>query len=123
MEAIIVAVAQLVDDAQTDRRDPSHSDLEFHIKRSRPRHLDPHSQDQKVGKAKSIRSTLIWALENDPESGGELVASLIGLIRGHGGFRKSSANYVGKEAIENAIAVFDAEGMKEPLMETSDQNF
>jgi hypothetical protein len=33
-DAIIVAVAQLVDDAQTERRDPSHSDLEFQIRRA-----------------------------------------------------------------------------------------
>ncbi|MGO9122265.1 MAG: hypothetical protein ACLQPD_32210 [Desulfomonilaceae bacterium] len=109
-EAIIVAVAQLVDDAQTDRRDPSHSDLEFQIKRAGLVAGDPNSQDQKVGKAKRIRSTLIWAMENDPESGGELVVSLISSIRGYGGFRESSANYIGKEVIHNAIAAFDSEG-------------
>jgi hypothetical protein len=109
-DSIIVAVAQLVDDSQCDRRDPSHSDLEFHIKRSGAAVGDPVSYGQTVGKAKRIRSTLSWALENDPDIGGELVDSLIALVRGHGGFRDSSPNYVGKHAIENAIATFGTEG-------------
>ncbi len=33
-DAIIVAISQLVDDAQADHRDPSHSDLDFEIKRA-----------------------------------------------------------------------------------------
>lgn len=109
-DAIIVAVAQLVDDAQTDRRDPSHSDLEFHIKRASLAAGDPNSQGQTVGKAKRIRSTLSWAIEHNPDAGGTFVFSLIALVQGHGGFRESSPNYVGKHAIENAVAAFDTEG-------------
>jgi hypothetical protein len=109
-DTIIVAVAQLVDDAQTDRRDPSHSDLEFHIKRAGLSAGDPISQGQTVGKAKRVRSTLSWALEGDPEAGGKLVFSLIALVRGHGGFRESSPNFVGRHPIENAVAAFDSEG-------------
>ena len=86
-DAIIVAVAQLIDDAQTDRRDPSHSDLEFHLSRAGLRGGDPNSQGQTVGKAKRVRSTLSWALENDPEGGAVFVGSLVALVRGHGGFR------------------------------------
>lgn len=109
-DSIIVAVAQLVDDAQVDRRDPSHSDLEFQIRRAGLLQGDPNSNGLVVGKAKRIRSTLSWALENEPEAGGTFIHSLIALIQGHGGFRDSSSNYVGKHAIENAIAAFDAEG-------------
>lgn len=109
-DSIIAAVAQLVDDAQVDRRDPSHSDIEFHIRRAGLIQGDPNSNGQVVGKAKRVRSTLSWALENEPEAGGTFVHSLIALVRGHGGFRDSSSNYVGKHAIENAIAVFGAEG-------------
>ena len=109
-DTIIVAVAQLVDDAQGDRRDPSHSDLEFHIKRAGLIGGDPNSRGQTLGKAKRVRSTLSWALENDLDAGGELVHSLIALVRGHGGFRETSANFVGKAAIENAVAAFDDEG-------------
>lgn len=109
-DVIIVAVAQLVDDAQSERRDPSHSDLEFEIKRVDLTAGDPKSQGQIVGKAKRVRSTLSWALEHEVNAGGALVFSLIGLVRGHGGFRESSPNYVGKHAIANAVAAFDSEG-------------
>src|SRR2546426_6664710 len=98
-DAIIVAVAQLVDDAQTERRDPSHSDLEFHIKRDGLAKGDPSTEGLTVGKAKRVRSTLNWALEYNPEAGGRLVYSLVAVVRGHGGFRESSPNYVGKNAI------------------------
>ena len=110
-DAIIVAIAKLVDDAQTERRrDPSHSELEFHIERAGLTDGDPKSQGQTVGKAKRVRSTLSWALEHNYEAGGELVISLLNSIRGLGGFRIESPNYVGKDAIENAIKVFEAEG-------------
>ena len=109
-DAIIVAVAQLVDDAQTDRRDPSHGDLEFQIKRVGLTDGDPKSQGQNVGKAKRVRSTLSWALEHDPTAGSSLVSNLLELIRGHGGFRDASPNYVGKHSIETAIGVFGSEG-------------
>ncbi len=109
-DSIIAAVAQLVDDAQVSRRDPSHSDLEFHIRRAGLIQGDPNSNGLVVGKAKRVRSTLSWALENAPEEGGTFVCSLLAMVRGHGGFRESSENFVGKHAIENAIAVFDTEG-------------
>ena len=109
-DAILVAVAQLVDDAQSERRDPSHSDLEFQIKRAGLVTGDPNSQGQVVGKAKRLKATLSWALEHNPEAGGEFVYSLVAQVRGYGGFRESSPNYVGKHTVENAIAAFDSEG-------------
>ena len=109
-DAIIIAIAQLVDDAQVGRRDPSHSALEFEIKRCGLLGGDPCSNGQLVGKTKRVRATLNWAYEYNPESGGHLVAALLALIRGHGGFRESSPNYVGRQEIENAVSAFDAEG-------------
>jgi hypothetical protein len=109
-DAIIVALAQLIDDAQCERRDPSHSDLEFHIDRAGLIAGDPNSQGQTLGKAKRIRATLSWALEHDPDAGGRLAYSLVSLIRGHGGFRESSQNYVGQQAIQNLTLAFNAEG-------------
>jgi hypothetical protein len=53
---------------------------------------------------------LSWALEHNPEAASEFVYSLIALVRGHGGFRESSPNFVGKHAIANAISAFDSEG-------------
>jgi len=87
--AVIVAISQLVDDAQTERRDPSHSDLEFLIKRHGLTSGDPNSQGQTVGKAKRVRGTLSWALEHSLVAGGEFVYGLISQIQGHGGFRES----------------------------------
>lgn len=111
-DAVIVAVSQLVDDAQSERRDPSHYDLESLINRHGLTEGDPKSQGQTVGKAKRVRSTLSWAYGNDEEAGGQFVYSLVSLIQGLGGFRESSSNFVGKEAILNCAGVFDAEGFE-----------
>jgi hypothetical protein len=104
-------VARLVDDAQTETREPSHSDLEFQINRARLTQGDPKAQGQLVGKTKRIRGTLHWAIENNPAAGESLIEGLLGLLRGCGGFRSTSPNYVGAEAIANAIAAFRAEGV------------
>lgn len=109
-DAIIVALAQLVDDAQTERRDPSHWDLESLIKRHDLLSGDPKNSGQTVGKAKRVRAVLGWSLENALDSGGGFVASLVALVRGHGGFRQTSPNYVGKHAVDNCIAAFETEG-------------
>lgn len=109
-EAVIVAVAQLVDDAQSDRRDPSHSELQFLFRRAGLSVADPLASGQNVGKAKRVRTTLSWALEHNPEAGGQLTNSIVAVVRGHGGFRPSSPNYVGGETVENAIQAFASEG-------------
>lgn len=109
-DSVIIAMARLVDDAQTETREPSHSDLEFQISRARLTQGDPKAQGQLVGKAKRIRGTLSWALENNPSGGEALVESLLALIRACGGFRTTSTNHVGAEAVTNAIDAFRAEG-------------
>jgi hypothetical protein len=109
-DAILIAVSQLVDDSRSERRDPSHSDLRFAFERYGLLNGDPAAQGQSVGKAKRVRSTLSWALEHAPDVGGQFVAGLIALIRGYGGFRDFSPNYVGKHAYQNAAAAFGAEG-------------
>lgn len=109
-DSVIFAMARLVDDAQSDTREPSHSDLEFQISRARLTSGDPKAQGQLVGKAKRIRGTLSWALENNPSGGEALVESLLSFLRASGGFRPGSPNYVGDEVIRNAIAAFRAEG-------------
>jgi hypothetical protein len=45
-----------------------------------------------------------------PQAGERLVDSLLTKVRAVGGFRTTSPNYVGDEAIQNTIAAFDAEG-------------
>ena len=71
---------------------------------------DPAAQGQSVGKAKRVRSTLSWALEHAPEAGSQFISTFIALIRGYGGFRESSSNYVGINAYRNAAAALSAEG-------------
>ena len=110
-DAIIVAVAELIDDSQEEGwRDPSHWDLEDCINRASVAQGDPKQKGSPVGKAKRIRQVLNWAQENKPSAGEELIANLISVIQGFGGFRSNSQNYVGREAFENAVNAFRAEG-------------
>lgn len=109
-DAIIIAVARLVDDAQSETREPSHSDLDFQISRAGLKAGDPKTQGQTVGKAKRVRTTLSWALENNPAAGELLVANLISHLRGCGGFRATSPNFVGADPIRDAADAFRAEG-------------
>jgi hypothetical protein len=84
--------------------------LEFQINRAGLTAGDPKAQGQLVGKAKRIRGTLNWALENNPSGGEALVELLLSFLRACGGFRSSSPNYVGSDAIANAVSTFRAEG-------------
>jgi hypothetical protein len=108
-DAIIIAVAKLVDDAQSEKREPSHSDIEYQINRIQLQIGDPKTAGQIVGKAKRVRGTLMWAMENAPEQGEILVANLISMIKGCGGFRPESPNYCGFDCIISATEVFKAE--------------
>ena len=109
-DTIIIAVSRLVDDALSGTREPSHSAIEFQIERSGLREGDPKTQGQVVGKAKRISRTLSWGLENNHEAGELLVSKLISLIKGCGGFRETSPNYVGNEQFLDAVDAFKAEG-------------
>lgn len=110
-DQILFAVARLVDDAQTETREPSHSDLDFQIARAKLQRADPKAQGQMVGKAKRTRAVLSWALENNQSAGQCLVESLLSFLRSCGGFRPTSPNYAGAEPIRNAIAAFRTEGV------------
>jgi len=111
-DAVILAVARLVDDAQTGTREPSHSEIEYQIGQARLVDGDPNTKPghAPVGKMKRLRATLSWALEHDRSGGEQLVVKMIDLIRSRGGFRSSSPNYVGSEPIQNAIEAFRSEG-------------
>lgn len=109
-DPIVFAMARMVDDAQSETREPSHSDLDFQVARVKLQAADPKSQGQLVGKAKRVRAILSWALENNQPAGELLVESLLAFLRSCGGFRSTSPNYVGAEPITNAIAAFRAEG-------------
>ena len=106
----MVAISRLVDDAQSRTREPSHSDIEFQINRVALGPGDPKNQGQTVGKAKRVRAVLYWGLEHSPDKTESFVAALISLIRGKGGFRVGSPNFVGNEAILDAREAFRSEG-------------
>ncbi|MCZ7591041.1 MAG: abortive infection family protein [Kiritimatiellae bacterium] len=109
-DAIAFAVARLVDDAQTDRRDPSHSDILFCITQWKLTPGDPNSQGQTVGKLKRVRAVLGWAIEHSHENGRGFVGQLLAMVRTHGGFRADSPNHVGQDAIANLREVMASEG-------------
>lgn len=110
-DTIITAVSRMVDDAgKIPPREPSHSDLGFYIDRCDLSAADPKNQGYNVGKGKRLRTILSWALENDRIKGETLVCALISQIRGFGGFRVTSPNYIGDDVIEDAIKAFFKEG-------------
>jgi Abortive infection C-terminus len=109
-ESIAFALARMVDDAQTGRRDPSHSDIQFCITTWKLAKGDPASQGQTVGKAKRVRSVLTWAIEHSFENGRGFVDQLVSLTRSCGGFGAGSPNYVGDEAITSLHEAVASEG-------------
>jgi hypothetical protein len=50
-DSILFALARLIDDAQSERRDPSHSDIDFQINQAKLTAGDPKAQGLTVGKA------------------------------------------------------------------------
>lgn len=112
-DAVIFAVARLVDDSQTGTREPSHSAIESQIDRAGLAAGDPNRSrpDRPVGKEKRVREVLSWALETDLAGGERLVFMLLTQVRALGGFRRSSPNYVGEEPIANLASVLHAEGL------------
>ncbi|MBL1215621.1 MAG: abortive infection family protein [Ignavibacteriae bacterium] len=105
-DPIIVSLSRLVDDAQKERRDPSHSDIQNVIQSCQLSGGDPHNSGPPVGKLKRVRSVLYWGLENQPSDVEIFGYKLISLIKGCGGFRKASPNYVGEDSIKNLCDAF-----------------
>jgi len=112
-DTIAHAVAQLVDDSGGNGtwREPSHGDIEFQVNTCGLAAMDPRQQGQNtVGKAKRVRAILYASMEEAPSAASKFVAGLLAKVRASGGFRESSPNYVGREAIENAKGAFASEG-------------
>lgn len=109
-DAVVMAMANLVDDSLGDRRYPSHNDLDFLLEKVGLTKFDPKTHGQSVGKRKRIRAVLSSALEHEEIAGRKLVSVLLSTVRANGGFRKGSPNFVGNQAIENLIQVFRYEG-------------
>ncbi len=109
-DTIIIAVSKLVDDSKLETREPSHSDIEFQINRFGLKDGDPKQHGQIAGKAKRIRATLIWALDQNHEAGEQFIFAIISVIKGCGGFISTSQNYVGQDEITSSIRAFRTEG-------------
>ena len=109
-DAIITALARMIDDSQTESRKPSHSEIEYQFKRVGLEKYDPNLNGAPVGKAKRVRGVLSWAIENDQAKGSLLIKHLISLIRGSGGFRNDSENYLGFHSICDLQNVLKTEG-------------
>jgi hypothetical protein len=119
-DAVIASLSHLVDDSQsqTGSRQPSHSEIEEQFRRADLMHADPNQLGRPIGKAKRVRGVLHWAIEHDIEKGERLVYLLIALVRGVGGFREGSPNFVGSEAIQDLRETFASEGFN--LSETGE---
>lgn len=111
-DAVIAALSRLVDDAhsQAGFRQPSHSEIEDQFRRCGLLDVEPNRAGKPIGKAKRVRAVLQWAIEHNVESGEKCVFLLTSLIRGVGGFRESSPNFVGHEPIQDLRDAFRADG-------------
>ena len=105
-DTIITALSRLVDDAKTETRFPSHSDIQNIIQTCELNSGDPHKSGPPVGKAKRVRSVLYWGIQNKPNEIEIFGYRLISVVKGCGGFRSPSPNYVGENAIKDLIDAF-----------------
>jgi len=117
-DEVLAALAKLVDDSQSAKRQPSHSEIQDQFQRAGLLQVDPGQDSRPVGKAKRVRAVLQWAIENDIDNGERLVYLVITLVRGVGGFRESSSNFVGAESIQDLRDAFASEGFN--LTETGE---
>lgn len=101
-----------MDDSQSEKgsRQPSHSEIEDQFRRANLLESDPNKLGRPIGKAKRVRGVLQWAIEHNVERGERLVYLLVALVRGVGGFREGSSNFVGAEAIQDLRDAFASEG-------------
>ena len=109
-DAIVQAVADLFD---ADRR-PAHSDLDRLFTRAGLQTGDPKHRDPTllIGKRKRVLAVLTYSLDNNRVAGAKLAAQLIGAVKGVGGFRPASDDFVGVDVLHNARAAFRDQGFE-----------
>ncbi|WP_419145274.1 abortive infection family protein [Bacillus subtilis] len=111
-DEIAVAISQVVNDATpVPTRKPSHADIESLVYRYKLVDGDPNLHGYSYGKAKRVNAILNWAIEYDLDAGEAFISALLSQIKGLGGFRQESPNYVGEEAIQNLKSSFEGEGI------------
>jgi hypothetical protein len=114
-DAIITAVGRLVDDYQSPR-EPSHDSISTLFRRAGLMGADPA---ERVGKRKRVRAVLSYAIEHDETAGRKLVGYLIAELRGCGGFRDTSPNYVGPPAAPTATRSLYVETASTDVMKSA----
>jgi hypothetical protein len=93
-DEIAYAAINLID----ANRPPSHDQLSRLFTQTKVSSADPGSE---LGKVKRMRTVMSHALERDRAGSARLVFGLINLIRGEGGFRHDSVNFIGTETLRN----------------------
>jgi hypothetical protein len=111
-DSLAYAIAKLVDDAQKDKREPTHSEIDFEIKKAGLLEFDPNKPSvSPVGKMKRVRNVIVSSLDSQPVKAESFAYGIINLIKAHGGFREGSPNYVGENEIENLTGLLKSKGI------------
>ncbi len=110
--SIVTAVAGFVEfsASKAGAKRPSHRELGELFAQCGIVGGDPKRPDRQVGKQRRVNACLTWAISNNIAGGQQFVDLLVRELRGWGGFRPESENFVGTEAIENARATFRSLG-------------
>lgn len=111
--SIIVSFARLFEQSSSVYRKPSHSEISKVLQDLNIVDLDPKIADPGLSKVKRVEFLLYTLTSEDMDSikGQDLFFRLLDLLRGYGGFRADSDNYVGKEAFENFKYVLKSSGI------------
>ena len=107
---VVLAIAHLVDDAQGERRDPSHSEIDFEINKAELSAADPKAGPP-IGKAKKVRMVLTRAMADNPDGAERFAYGIICAVTANGGFRKASPNFVGEDRILNLSSMLKPLGV------------
>ncbi len=96
-----------------DRIGPSHDEIRGLVKRAGLEALDQERDPggNPIGKMKRVRGVLRAAVVSHPDQGAQLVRALIDAIRAHNGFRPTSGNFPGVEAVHALREALRNEGM------------
>lgn len=109
-DALATAISQMIDSDSP----LSHDDLDTTFSRFNLTAGDLGRKDaagSPIGKHRRVKAVLTYAVDNDPEAGGQLVEYLLARLRGGGSFREGSPNCLSADAIANARAVVASEGL------------
>ncbi|WP_290774274.1 MULTISPECIES: abortive infection family protein [unclassified Exiguobacterium] len=111
--SIIVSFARLFEQSSLVYRKPSHSEISKVLQDLNIADLDPKIADPSLSKVKRVEFLLYTLTSEDIDSikGQDVFFRLLDLLRGYGGFRADSDNYVGKEAFENFKYVLKSSGI------------